>query len=218
MPLEIRPPLDRSAIQAFVGDEAAEALDDALDGLINNVAVFTHMGDLRIDGDVSTNDLLAQCPGFVAPTGENPWDRHFTIFIRGRLEVGGVLRVAQYFDLYVRDDLRARSILGHTGNLIVKGAVTADEIIAFRCTEEGGLFHGASCDVPLLCQLGGGDWSVTNSTGRTIHGEDFSDRDFIALREALGQLGQGTGPQDAYAGIRDLVTSNRAAELLRLVC
>jgi len=215
--IEKRDPLDLSMIRGFVGDDAAEVLDDALELLLNGAPLFTCMGDLRIEGDVSSKDLLAHCgAGFEAPAGKPP-ESNFTVFVRGSLEVTGVLKVLQYHDVYLRDSLRARSILSHTGNLVVKGPIVADDVVAFTCNEEGGLLHAASCDVPLLCHLGdGGDWAVANATGKkTIHGADFSDPDFEALLEALARLGVKALPQYAFSGVRDLVAAGRSAELLQ---
>ena len=213
--IEIREPLDLPMVQVFVGEEAADGLDDALEKLPNGATVFAWLDDLRIEGDISSKELLARCPGFVAPTGEQPWDNYFTIFVRGNVEITGVLEVNQYYDVYVRGNVRARSILSHTGNLLATGSVTADEVMAFECNEEGGLLHGASCDVPVLCHFGGGDWVVDNQNGKTIHGEVWDDPDFVALLEVLKGLGVGSTPRDAFRGVRELVRSGRINELLR---
>ncbi|HPH68128.1 MAG TPA: hypothetical protein PLF40_20365, partial [Kofleriaceae bacterium] len=109
--IEVREPLNLSMVQGFVGEEAAEAFDDALEKLPNGSVVFAWLDDLRIEGDISSKELLAQCPGFVEPSGEQPWDKYFTIFVRGNLEVTGVLKMNQYYDVYVRGNLRARSIV-----------------------------------------------------------------------------------------------------------
>ena len=107
--IEIREPLDLPMVQGFVGEEAADGLDDALEKLPNGATVFAWLDDLRIEGDISSKELLARCPGFVAPTGEQPWDNYFTIFVRGNVEITGVLEVNQYYDVYVRGNVRARS-------------------------------------------------------------------------------------------------------------
>ena len=211
--IEIRAPLDLAMVTGFVGEDAAEEL--ALERLPNGSPVFAWLDDLRIEGDISSKELIAKCPGFAAPTGEQPWDNYFTIFIRGNVEITGVLEMDQYYDVYVRGDLRARSILSHTGNLLATGTVTADEVMAFECNEEGGLLHGSSCDVPLLCHFGGGDWVVENQKGKTIHGEDWDDPDFVALRGVLKDLGVPSAAQHAFRGVRELVTSGRTPELLR---
>lgn len=212
--VETRPPIDLVTVQQFVGEDAAEELEDALERLPNGAPVFAWLGDLRIEGDVSSKELLARCPGFEAPAGKPP-DSNFTVFIRGNLEISGALKVEQYHDVYVRGDVRARTILSHTGNLLATGQVKADEIIAFESNEEGGLLHGASCEVPLLCHFGSGDWAVSNEKGKTIHGEDWSDPEFVALLEIFARLGVKSAPQYAFSGMREVVTSGRARELLR---
>lgn len=213
-PIEERPPLTDVAIRGFIGDDAAETLDDALDGLLNGAPVFTYMGDLRIEGDIKSSQLLAGRPGFQPPVGDGrPPDTTYSIFVRGNLEVAGVLSIDQYHDVYVRGDLRAKSILSHTGNLIAAGRIDVDDVIAFECNEEGGLLHGASCHVPLLCHFGGGDWAVTN-TGTTVHGEDYQDPEFVALLKALETLGVEAMAHKAFSGVRSLVAGGRVGALL----
>jgi hypothetical protein len=142
-----------------------------------------------------------------------PPDTNYTIFVRGNLEVTGVLSITQYHDVYVRGDVRAKSILSHTGNLIAAGRIDVENVIAFECNEEGGLLYGASCHAPLLCHLGGGDWAVKN-TGKTVHGESYQDPEFVALLKALAGLGVEAMHYKAYPGVRSLVAGGRAGALL----
>lgn len=195
-----------------MGEDAAESLDDAIDGLLHGTPVFEWPADLTIEGDVSSNALLTHLPGFEAPAGTRPPDTNFTIFIRGNLTVSGVLKVVQYHDLYVLGDVHARSISSHTGNLVVSGRITADEVIAFECNEEGGLLHGASCVAPLLCRFsddgGGPEWAVENE-GPMEHWQRTAG--FEVLEVALA----GLGVEASFGGLRELVYAGRAAELLR---
>lgn len=203
-------PLDVELLQQFVGD-AADSLESALDGLANGAPLFVWPGNLRFDGNVSSQDLLAQCPGFEPPVGHTASERAFTMFIRGTVEVAGVLEIAQYHDVFVQRDVRAGSIVGHTGNLVVRGNLSAREVIAFECNEEGGFLHAASCEAPLLCRFGRGgwEWAVSNRSGQEIW-EISEDPDCVRLRAALAQL----GVDQSLRGIRDVLASGRAAELL----
>lgn len=206
-------PLDLELLQEFVGEEAAESLEAALEGLENGARLFIYPGDLVVDGDVSSKQLLAGCEGFEEPEGATASDRAFTIFVRGNLTVSGVLHVAQYHDLYVQRDARVGSVLSHTGNLVVRGKLEATGVIAVECNEEGGFLHAASCDAPLLCRFGQGgwDWAVSNRAGRTEVWEIPGDPNFVALGKALSQL----GAEATFDGVRQLVVAGRTAELLR---
>ena len=207
-----RGPLRLAEIVEFVGEEAAESLDDALDALLHGTPVFEWEGDLRVEGDVASNTLLARLPGFEPPAGTRPPDTNFTVFIRGNLEISGVLKVVQYHDLYVMGDVHARSVSSHTGNLVVSGRITADEVIAFECNEEGGLLHGGSCRAPLLCRFsddgGGPEWAFENA-GPVEHWQRTPG--FEVLEAALA----GLGVEQSFRGLRELVYAGRAAELLR---
>lgn len=206
-----RAPLRFAEIRELIGEDAAETLDSALDGLLHASPVFEWPEDLKIDGDTSSRALLAHLPGFEAPPGAHPPDTNYTIVVRGNLTISGTLEVVQYHDLYVLNDLHARSISSHTGNLVVAGRITASEVIAFECNEEGGVLHGASCTVPLLCRFsddgGGPEWAVENE-GPMEHWERTPG--FEALEGALARL----GVDASFRGLRDLVRSGRATELL----
>ena len=206
-----RGPLELDEIVEIVGEDAAENLEDELDALLREAPVFEWSGDLRIEGDVTSNELFAQLAGFEAPEGATAYDRSFGVLVRGNLEVSGVLSVAQYHDVFVVGDVQARSISSHTGNLVVSGRITADEVIAFECNEEGGLLHGASCGVPLLCRFsgdgGGPQWAVENE-GPIEHWQRTPG--FEELTAALA----GLGVEASFSGLRELVCAGRAPELL----
>ena len=206
-------PLDLELLRQFVGETAAETLEEVLEALVENGApLFVWPGDLRVEENTSSAQLLAGRTGFEAPHGDYADARAFTIFINGDLDVTGVLRVDQYHNLYVKGNLRARSIVSHTGNLLVKGQIVADEIVAFDCNEEGGFLHGASCDVPLLCRFGDSYWywAVSNAVGKKELWENNDDPEFAALVRAL----ESNGVEPTWFGLVEIVTSGRTAELL----
>jgi hypothetical protein len=207
-------PLDLELMQELVGEQAAESLESALEGLASGAPLFVWPGDLHVEGNVSSRELLAHRAEFEAPLGQTASDRAFTIFIQGNLDVSGVLRIDQYHDVFVQRDVRARSIVGHTGNLVAGGQVSATEIVAFECNEEGGFLHAASCDVPLLCRFGQGgwEWAVSNF-GKAEIWEIPGDAEFVALRDALTRLGVET----TWRGVNEIVASGRSTELLGML-
>ncbi len=214
--IEVRSPLTREAVEGFIGEDAAERLDDELDVVINGLPVFTCMGDLHLSGDVDSSDLLVGCPDFERPQGQRFVERAFTVFVRGDLTIDGTLKVSQYHDVYVRGDLRARNVLSHSGNLVVKGTITTDDVVAFETNEEGGLLHGDSCSASLLLHLGSMDWAV-EASGRVIDGAVWSDADYVSLLSTLERLGVEAKPGKAYAGVSALVAAGRARELVDAV-
>jgi hypothetical protein len=157
---------------------------DTLNSILHSYpkALLIVRGDLDINGDSSTYELM--CSDIATWRKAPSIKTRAPIIVFGDVKAHGHLEVTQHRDLIVFGHLSARSIRGHTSNLIVEGVVQASEMVLAEYNEEGGFFYASSFNAPLMLITGYGDGNDPVVEGIKVWARDDKE-DFSALTRAL---------------------------------
>jgi len=180
-------------LEEALGDDAMAILGYCSRGLILG-------GDVHVEGDVSSADLPTVFPGF-----EGEGDGRYFVVVTGDLRVSGSLRIRQYNDLFVAGDVVASSIHACSANAVVKGPVSARDIVCLEDSDEGGVFFAERFITPLLVRIG-----CNHDVAPDVSGlEATSVHHAKVLAEACGQKPR--TDLGLYELITDYIISGEAA-------
>jgi hypothetical protein len=185
--------------------------------------------DLTIEGDTTTMEIAkgnwnqsnamtgqvgAAHSAYVEALAEDGYDglhEDFVLVVLGDLKVTGTLNITQYRPLYVLGEVHAKNILGHTGNVVAKGAIHAAELIVWNTNSEGGLIWSPAIQNPVMVETEyprGVRWQ--NEKDETQHEEDLTP-----MAEVLSQiLGKTVTPRDVYFAIAEAINDGRGGEVI----
>jgi hypothetical protein len=209
-------------------EEQAEELEEYVSD-IGSMPGVVIAGDLVIDEDATTVALAKGQIGTTSAQADQVAKAHeeymramemdgydgqhepYVTVVLGNVTIAGALEVVQYRPLYVTGNLRAKSVRGHTGNLVVLETLHASEMVVCSGNEEGGLVWSPKIETPLSVDTGdhaGVSWRVD--------GQTQFDRDLALLIDVLSdRLAQTVQEGDImlYTALTTAIESGRAGEI-----
>ena len=214
------------AVLLALEEEQAEELEEYVRD-IGRMPGVVIAGDLALDGDTTTVALARGELGLPSAKAEQVANAHeryiramemegydghhddYIVVVLGDVNVVGDLEVVQYRPLYVAGDLYAKSVRGHTGNVVVRGALRVSEIVVWKTSEEGGLVWSPTIETPVMVEAGfpeGVWWQVDGQSG--------FDQDLAHLTEVSSDLlAQTVERDDVYVWLSEAIERGRGGEI-----